>query len=440
MSAPPLVHVVVVDHDGGDLTRECLRHVVASDWPADRLRVVLVENGSRKPVVAAVRREFPTVEVVESPVNRGFAGGANLGMRRRGDADYVALVNNDAFVTPGWLDPLVATCAADPTVGAACPKILLAAPAVEVGVEAPTHRRGRGDRRDLGVRVGGARVGTTEVGRRLQRVSGFWGTEPMPPDEAGAQWTAARAVLRIPVDPDAPDDPVGDLALRLAADAPTPVTLRSGTRTTTVTVGRTPAWYPVPSDAAPVEVCNNVGSVIAPDGHGADRGWLEVDLGQYDAPADVDAWCGAAVLLRREYLDDVGLFDERLFLYYEDVDLSLRGARRGWRYRTAPTSVVRHVHSATSGEGSPLAAYYNERNRLLVQGDRVGPVEWWRSVARHLAITVSYARRDVVAPLAHGHRPQPAVVTGRLRALGGAVLRRRDRRRTPPGPEPAPGR
>jgi len=434
VSAPPLVHVVVVDHDGGDLTLGCLRHLVATDWPAERLRIVLVENGSRLPVTAVVRRDLPGVTVVESPTNRGFAGGANLGMRTRGDADYVALVNNDAFVTPGWLGPLVATCAADPRVGAACPKILLAEPAVEIHLEAPTHRRGRGDARDLGVRVSGARVGPADRGRRLQHVAGFWGDEPMPDDEPGGQWTHGHAVLRIPTGTG------GDLALRLAADAPTPVTLRSGTVSSTVTVGRTPAWYPVPSDAVPVEVCNNVGSVVAPDGYGADRGWLEVDTGQYDTPVEVGAWCGAAVLLRREYLDDVGLFDERLFLYYEDVDLSLRGARRGWRYRTAPASVVRHVHSATSVEGSALSAHYNERNRLLVHGTQVGPGAWWRSAARHLAVTASYARRDVATPLAHGRRPRPVIVARRLRALGGAVVRRPALRRHPAGPEPASGR
>ena len=48
---------------------------------------------------------------------------------------------------------------------------------------------------------------------------------------------------------------------------------------------------------------------------------------------DVQAWCGGAVLLRASYLADVGGFDERLFLYYEDVDLSMRGTERGWRYR-----------------------------------------------------------------------------------------------------------
>ena len=101
-------------------------------------------------------------------------------------------------------------------------------------------------------------------------------------------------------------------------------------------------------------------------GYGGDRGFLEADRGQYDKPADVFAWCGCSVLLRPRYLAEVGLLDERLFLYYEDIDLSWRGRAQGWRYRYVPESVVRHAHTATSVEGSELFQYYVERNRLLV--------------------------------------------------------------------------
>ena len=74
-----------------------------------------------------------------------------------------------------------------------------------------------------------------------------------------------------------------------------------------------------------VEVINNVGTVLTDDKHGADRGYLEPDDGRFGAPEDVFAWCGAGVLLRRAYLDEVGQLDERLFVYYEDLELSWRG-------------------------------------------------------------------------------------------------------------------
>ena len=78
------------------------------------------------------------------------------------------------------------------------------------------------------------------------------------------------------------------------------------------------------------------------------------------------AWCGGSVLLRPAYLADVGLFDDDFFLYYEDTDLSWRGRSRGWRYRYVPEARARHVHAASTGEGSPVFQHYVERNRLLM--------------------------------------------------------------------------
>lgn len=418
----PLVHVVVVDHDGGELTLDCLRHLLATDWPADRLRIVLVDNASTEPVTARVAAEMPEVEVARTPRNLGFAGGANVGLRRRRDADYVAIVNNDATVDPGWLAPLVATFttpADGGPIGAACPKILLADPFVELALDAPTRRRRAVDGRALGVRVSGARVGGVDVWRRTRLVDGFWGPEPMDPDEAGAQWTAGRAVVRVPVPTG--DGPAPTVELRLAADAEVTVRVDSGPATTTVPVGRTPEWHRVEVGAEATALLNNVGTTVAPDGYAADRGWLEVDRGQYDDAADVDAWCGAAVLLSRAYLDDVGLFDDRLFLYYEDVDLSLRGRTRGWRSRTAPASVVHHVHAASSIDGSALKEHYNERNRLLVLTRDAGIACSARAVVRFLLVTASYARRDVVARWLRGTRARPEIVRRRLRALAAYV-------------------
>jgi GT2 family glycosyltransferase len=412
----PLVHVVVLDYDGGDLTLDCLRSIVASDWPADRLRIVLVDNASPAPVVATVACELPSVEIARTDHNRGFAGGVNVGLRRRGDADYVALVNNDATVEPGWLSPLVRTLEADPGVGAACAKLLFATDAIEVSLTVPTHRRGRGDGRDLGMRCSGARVDGVDVWERVQLVEGFWGDEPMPVDEPGGQWTTAAARLRVPATRTG-----ARIELRLAADAPVTVDAASGTRRTTLAVGAEPAWHAIETDATPLAVINNVGTEVAADGYGRDRGWLEVDAGQYDEPADVDAWSGGAVLMKKAYLDDVGDFDEHLFLYYEDVELSLRGRARGWRYRTAPGSVVRHVHSATAVNRSALAAHYNERNRLLVTTRHASPSTTARSVGRYLAITGSYAQRDIVAPILRGEPARAEITTRRLRAFGAYV-------------------
>ena len=416
------VRVVVLDHNGGELTLECLRRLHRTDWPRDALELVLVDNGSTDDVVARARQEFPELRVLVSDHNRGFAGGNNLALRDLAGVDHVALVNNDVLVEPGWLGPLVAALDADEMLGAASPKILLSSPMLDVELRVENSlRRGRGDGRKLGVRLSGVRAGGKDCSRLARPVRGFWGPEHGPGSESESeyQWTAEEALLRVPV-PEAPASPdARGCELRLAADRATPVQLRSGNDGVDHVVTTEPAWYPVTLAGDPFEVINNTGSVVLDDGYGADRGYLERDAGQYDVEEDVPAWCGATVLLRAAYLQDTGLFDERLFLYYEDLELSLRGRARGWRYRYVPDSVVRHVHSATSVEGSALATHYNERNRLLVLTRHAGPAAGVRATMRYLLVTGSYFRRDVVSPLLRGERPRWETVRRRLRAVAG---------------------
>ncbi|MFM8856325.1 MAG: glycosyltransferase, partial [Actinomycetota bacterium] len=128
--ATPFVRVVVLAYDGVDMTLDCIRSILGSDWPLERLEVVLVDNGSLDDVVGRVRHELPQVRILEPMRNLGFAGGCNLGIRSTrcssGEPltpfDYVALVNNDATVSANWLTELVAPLSRD--VGAVSPKML----------------------------------------------------------------------------------------------------------------------------------------------------------------------------------------------------------------------------------------------------------------------------------------------------------------------------
>lgn len=416
MTEPGRVRAVVLNYNGGDLTLECLRRLRATEWPAGRFQVVLVDNASSDGVVDTTRDQWPDVEIITSDRNLGFAGGCNLALRDLDDVDAVALVNSDVLVEPGWFAPLARALGHNPKIGAACPKILFESRFREVELRSGTRRPGRGDQRRLGVRVSGARAGGSDVWRDTQLVEGFWGPEHGPEPEPGYQWTKGRAVLRIPV---ADATPPEACELRLAADGATHVSARSGRSEVELEVGREPEWHSVPLGGRPFDVINNVGTVLAGDGYGADRGYLERDHGQYGTPESVFAWSGGAVLLTASYLADVGLFDEQLFLYYEDVDLSWRGRERGWRYRYVPDSVVRHVHSASTVEGSSLFDYYNERNRLLTLTRHSDRRTVAKALARYLLITGSYARRDVVSPVLRGRAPRPEAPLRRLRALGG---------------------
>ncbi|HEX7165650.1 MAG TPA: glycosyltransferase, partial [Acidimicrobiales bacterium] len=156
MNDRPVVGIVVVDFNGGERTLGCIEHLHALTYPADRTRMVLVDNGSARPVVADVRTRWPAVDVVETGENRGFAGGCNAGFRHllgAGGVDHIALVNNDALPDAGWLEPLVDALAADPTLGAVTPKVLLDRRYAFVDLTSPTSAAGAGDPRQLGVQV-----------------------------------------------------------------------------------------------------------------------------------------------------------------------------------------------------------------------------------------------------------------------------------------------
>jgi GT2 family glycosyltransferase len=115
-----------------------------------------------------------------------------------------------------------------------------------------------------------------------------------------------------------------------------------------------------------VDVVNSIGVHLGRDGAGADVGHGELDSSRFGGARDIELFTGGAVLLRAEFLRDVGLFDEHFFMYYEDVDLGLRGAARGWRYRCVPESTVRHRGGASVAQVPERATYLRERNRLWI--------------------------------------------------------------------------
>lgn len=119
-------------------------------------------------------------------------------------------------------------------------------------------------------------------------------------------------------------------------------------------------------EASGADVINNAGSIILRDGSSADRGFREIDRGQYEKEEEVFSACGASVLLRREMLEDVGLLDSDFFMYYEDTDLAWRARLKGWKIIYNPRSLVRHVHCGSSVEWSPFFVFHVESNRLFM--------------------------------------------------------------------------
>jgi N-acetylglucosaminyl-diphospho-decaprenol L-rhamnosyltransferase len=293
------VRVVLVDHDGGALTLDAVRRILAARAaePGVEVEVVVVDNASSRPVRAEV--EALGARTIALARNVGFGLGCNAAFGDLEGLDAVVLLNNDAWPQAGWLAPLLDALGADERLGAVCPKVLR------------------------------------------------------------------------------------------------------------------------PHVAEQPDVIDRIGGVLYEGGFGGDLGAGEIDGGQYDDGCELFAWTGCAVALRPAYLADAGWFDPLFFLYYEDFELSWRGRRLGWRYRSVPSSVVRHLGGATIGHGSPLHRAETVRNRLV-------------TLAIHApgALVVRQLLAEIHSALRHERRVRVRAIAAFVRALPRALRRRQALERT----------
>ncbi len=406
------VRAVVVNYNGGEEVTACLRSLLALRWQGT-LEVVVVDNGSVDGSPDRIAAELPSVRIHRSPGNLGYPA-INQVVSDLTGVDAVLVVNPDAVVAPDALTHLAAALDADQGVGAACPLILLDGRYREVRLALDGPPRASLDL--LAVEAGSWHLTGPKVRRR-------W--------NAGVAWTVGDgSVLRTTAE---------QVRLTVRAQAVGTLTLSAGTQRIEVAVDREPRHVGLSVDGPPFAVVQNAGSLIGPHGLGENRGYHQREQA-FVTPVDVPAWCGAGVLLRAEYLREVGLLDPRWFLYYEDTDLSWRGLLRGWRYRYVPAARISHAHSTTIGHGSGLYDVQHQRNRVLTVTKCAPPAAvraTWRDA---VSLVGTQLRSDVVARVRDRRAPEPTLTLRRLHALAGAARLTpavwRDRRPTRAGAAP----
>lgn len=237
------VYVIVLNWNGKNDTLDCLKSLQATDY--ENYKVVVVDNGSEDDSVAAIRKEFPDVDIVETGKNLGFAGGNNVGIEyaiEQGTA-YVFLLNNDTTVDPAYLRTLVETAEKYPQAGA------------------------------LGSKI-------------------YYHSEPQ------RIWFAGGKIN----------------------------------------------W-----------LCNK----------GEHIGLDKIDKGQYDQIREVGYLTGCALLVKKEVVEKVSMLEDDYFLYYEDVDYSLRIKNAGYKIVYVPASKIYHKISRATKAGSSSYVYYHVRNGLV---------------------------------------------------------------------------
>ena len=135
---PKTVSIIVLNWNGKRLLKECLTSL--SDTQYSAFRVVAVDNGSTDGSAEMVRREFPSVELIETGRNFGYPGGNNIGLRyvmEKHSPDYVLLLNNDTrVIDPQWLSWLVKRFESDEGIGiVGCLLVTPTGTAQRVGLE-----------------------------------------------------------------------------------------------------------------------------------------------------------------------------------------------------------------------------------------------------------------------------------------------------------------
>jgi GT2 family glycosyltransferase len=388
------LRVILVNYNGGELLERSVRSVLNSQWPGE-IDVVIVDNASTDESLAAVEM-LEGVVIIRRDTNEGF--GAN----NHGFADLVgdelevdlpepgvvALLNPDAAVGQDAFRLLAAALDEDERIGAASPLIVFDRPFAELTIEGGE------------IVIDSIRSGQEELGAQCH---GIDGAERLPGETAPVWICPARSTLRVPV---------------VHLGAPIVVSVRAGSGSIDGMIIDAPEEISLDlASRQTYRVVQNAGVRIGDRGTGINRGFskrVDENLGP-DAPL----WCGAAVVFHPEYLRSIGGFDPEYFLYYEDVDLGLRGLVGHWKTVHVPAALVEHRHSDRSVQGTKLVEVLQHRNRLLtlVRHGSIGEAAsgFARAALTPVSLTVSALRRP------HERRERLRLAAWRAAALKQAV-------------------
>ena len=253
----PKVEVLVLAYKSKDYISPCLQSLLDQDWPD--LEITVLDNASGDGTADFVRQHFPSIEVLESKTNLGFAAGHNV-LFERSRADFTVLLNHDAVARRNFVSELVAAATALPQGACFGAKMLMRrCPTILNSTGIVMNESGFAADRDIGrpdrnpsvepERVfavcGGALLMRNEV---LRQIGGFDPTFFMYVEDVDWCWRARLAGHEIYYVPSAVcvHDWHGDLAARSrpkAVEAEAVVAAREGHRRFMVEKNRLQAVY-----------------------------------------------------------------------------------------------------------------------------------------------------------------------------------------------------
>ncbi len=122
MSTPGLLSIVIPNWNGARFLPTCLDSLQKQTYP--ETEIILVDNASTDGSQALLERDYPWVTLIALDTNRGFTGACNAGIEAA-HGEFIALLNNDTEVAPGWVLAVVDAFTRHPDAGSVASKMLL---------------------------------------------------------------------------------------------------------------------------------------------------------------------------------------------------------------------------------------------------------------------------------------------------------------------------
>lgn len=120
----PKVSIIIINWNGKEDTLECLKSLQKLNYT--NYEIIVVDNGSKDGSQKAIKTMYPSINLIETGQNLGFAEGNNVGIKYALEkkAQYIFLLNNDTIIAPDTLSHLITFAESDQLIGIVGPKIL----------------------------------------------------------------------------------------------------------------------------------------------------------------------------------------------------------------------------------------------------------------------------------------------------------------------------
>ncbi|MHB1376631.1 MAG: glycosyltransferase family 2 protein [Candidatus Humimicrobiaceae bacterium] len=403
-SSSPFVSIITVNFNGIFFLKTLFDSIASLNYPKEKLQVIMVDNGSTDGSVSYVKSSYPFVEILKINKNLGFAGGNNEGAKAaRGD--YIAFINNDCAVEKDWLSSLVSIMrekeAQNIKIGGAGSKVLFYFKylSLRISFDSFTHNNSLNEGKEgFKALIKGFKInaGNDEFsqndpdgcGAYKKNLFGFANKSFKYPsgfcdldrdeDKNIIRGVRNNAVVRVPVADISRDmeleflvsflEPPVDFKIFFEndnSDGAPEISLLANSQ-------GEPDFMKVvlriPSEQYRhcQSIVNSCGSMINKAFYAKEINYECADDESAVQPFEVFALPGSSFIINKKLVEETGLFDEKFFTYYEDIDFFWRAALKGWRFFAVPGSVSRHFHCGSGEEWSYGFTYHVLRNRLLM--------------------------------------------------------------------------